>query len=271
MLKTAARHPAPRLPGEARPNRPVSMKQERIGLSRRYATALRQHLRSQVSANLPLAWRLGRDAVALGLTTLELARMHERAFTTIERVSGKSSRPALRQRAGTFFEAVNSPIEATHRANRPAQGRASRLQEALGERTRELVAAHRQLRQGVGRRQAMAEALAKSGKNRDHRLTESLQLQKRLRQLTRRVIAAQEDERLKISHELQDEIAQTLLGINVRLLSLKQAARSSTQGLKNQIASVQRLVVKSARSVRQFARKLDTPCARPGAKSVLAH
>jgi signal transduction histidine kinase len=127
----------------------------------------------------------------------------------------------------------------------------------LGERTRELAVAHRQLRQGVGRRKAMAKALAKSGKDRDVRLTESLQLQKRLRQLTHRVIAAQEVERSTISHELQDEIAQTLLGINVRLLSLKQAARSSTQGLKNQIASVQRLVVKSAKSVRQFARKLD--------------
>jgi signal transduction histidine kinase len=109
--------------------------------------------------------------------------------------------------------------------------------------------------------------LPQSGKDHDHRLTESLQLQKRLRQLTHRVIAAQEDERSKISHELQDEIAQTLLGINVRLLSLKQAARSETQGLKNQIASVQRLVVKSAKSVRRFARKLDTSQPGSGTRS----
>jgi signal transduction histidine kinase len=243
------------------------MKQERIGLSRRYATALRQHLKSGNSANQPLAWRLGRDAVALGLTTLELARMHERALAAIEPVSGISSQPALRQRAGTFFEEVNSPIEATHRATRPAQDRATRLEETLGERTRELAVAHRQLRQGVGRRKAMAKALAKSGKDRDVRLTESLQLQKRLRQLTHRVIAAQEVERSTISHELQDEIAQTLLGINVRLLSLKQAARSDTQGLKNQLASVQRLVVKSAKSVRRFARKLDTSQPGSGTRS----
>jgi signal transduction histidine kinase len=76
-----------------------------------------------------------------------------------------------------------------------------------------------------------------------------------LRQLTHQVLAAQEDERHKISHELQDEIAQTLLGINVRLLSLKQEARSNTRGLKNEIASTQRLVAKSAQSVRQAARK----------------
>ncbi|HEY4951758.1 MAG TPA: hypothetical protein VII71_00040, partial [Verrucomicrobiae bacterium] len=66
------------------------------------------------------------------------------------------------------------------------------------------------------------EALAKNGKCHDKCLEESLELQKCLRQLTHRMLAAQEDERAKLSHELQDEIAQTLLGINVRLLSLKQ-------------------------------------------------
>ena len=88
-------------------------------------------------------------------------------------------------------------------------------------------------------------------------LKESLQLQKQLRQLTHGVLAAQEDERKKLSHELQDEIAQTLLGLNVRLLSLKQAARSKAKGLKNEIASTQRLVVKSATLVRSLARELN--------------
>jgi signal transduction histidine kinase len=101
------------------------------------------------------------------------------------------------------------------------------------------------------------EALAKSGKCHAKCLEESLELQKCLRQLTHRMLAAQEDERAKLSHELQDEIAQTLLGINVRLLSLKQENRSSTSGLKDEIASAQRLVAKSAKSVRRFARELE--------------
>ena len=81
-------------------------------------------------------------------------------------------------------------------------------------------------------------------------------MQKRLRHLTHQVMAAQEDERKKISQELQDEIAQTLLGINVRLLSLKQEARNNTTGFKNTIAHTQRLVAKSALSVRQVGRKI---------------
>lgn len=69
-------------------------------------------------------------------------------------------------------------------------------------------------------------------------------------------MVAQEDERKSISRELQDEIAQTLLGINVRLLSLKQHARNSTNGFKKEIASTQRLVLKSAQSVRRVAREI---------------
>jgi signal transduction histidine kinase len=88
-------------------------------------------------------------------------------------------------------------------------------------------------------------------------LEESLQLQNRLRQLTHKVLAAQENERKKISHDLQDEIAQTLLGINVRLLSLKRGGRNNTKSLENEIASTQRLVVKSAKTVRRFARELN--------------
>ncbi|HEX4343309.1 MAG TPA: histidine kinase, partial [Verrucomicrobiae bacterium] len=78
---------------------------------------------------------------------------------------------------------------------------------------------------------------------------------KGLRQLTHKVLAAQEDERRKISHELQDEIGQTLLGINVRLLSLRQEARMNIKSLENEIASTQRLVIRSAKSVRRTALK----------------
>ena len=131
----------------------------------------------------------------------------------------------------------------------------SRLEETLGQRTEELAATNRQLQRGVVRRKVMEDAAEANGKHHQKCLEESLQLQKRLRQLTHRVIAAQENDRQNISRELQDEIGQTLLGINVRLLSLKQQSRSNAKGLKNEIATAQRLVLKSARSVRRVARE----------------
>ena len=134
----------------------------------------------------------------------------------------------------------------------------SRLSETLGRRTLELAAAKRQLQSGLIKRKKVEAALKKNGNHHKKCLEESLQLQKSLRRLTHQALVTQEDERMKISHELQDEIAQTLLGINVRLLSLKEEGRSNIKGLKNDIASTQRLVIKSVKSVRRLARELDT-------------
>jgi signal transduction histidine kinase len=110
----------------------------------------------------------------------------------------------------------------------------------------------------VQRRTAEA-ALKTAGVDYARLLKESLTLQDGLRLLTHQVLTAEEDERKHISGELRDEIAQTLLGINVRLLSLKQCGRSGLNGLKNEIANTQRLVLKSAKSVRRFAHELKAP------------
>ena len=134
----------------------------------------------------------------------------------------------------------------------------NRLTEALDRRTLELAGTNRQLQRGIVRRKNVEAALKKSGEHYTKLLKDSLNLQEGLRQLTHQVLASQEDERKKISCELQDEIAQTLLGINVRLISLKQEARNNTKGLKNEIASTQRLVIKSAKSVRRVAREFDS-------------
>jgi two-component system sensor histidine kinase DegS len=228
------------------------MKQKLIGLSQRYVTALRKHLKPGPRANLQPALRLGREAVALGLETLELARIHERALTTLELSRSKNG---LIKRAEVFFTESLTPIVETHRAARQSKSDLHRLNGKLDRRTVELASTNRQLQRGIVRRKRVEAALKKSGVHYTRLLKDSLQLQEGLRLLTHQVLAAQEDERQKISRELQDEIAQTLLGINVRLLSLKQEALSNTKSLKNEIASTQRLVVNSARSVRRVARE----------------
>jgi signal transduction histidine kinase len=228
------------------------MKQKLNRLSQQYVTALRTHLKPGARASLLSALGLGRRAVALGLETLELARIHERALMTLKLSKGKNG---MIKRAKIFFTEAISPIVETHRPARQTKVHLGRLKEMLDQRTEELAVSNRQLQRGVVRRKVMEDAAEKSGKHHNKCLEESLQLQKRLRQFTHRVLAVQENERTSISRELQDEIAQTLLGINVRLLSLKQQSRNNIKGLKNEIASTQRLVLKSAKSVRRVARE----------------
>ena len=73
--------------------------------------------------------------------------------------------------------------------------------------------------------------------------------------MTRQMLAAQEEERISISRELQNEIAQTLLGINVRLLTLKRQAGGNAQRIKNEITAAEELAKKTARSTRRQSRE----------------
>jgi signal transduction histidine kinase len=229
------------------------MKQKLSRLSRRYAAALQAHLEQGERVTLLPALVLGRRAVALGLEMLQMARMHESALATFDVVaSGKREQG---KRGQLFFTEAVAPIIETHRAARENRARLGRLSDSLDKRTRELASSNRRLDRGIIQRKGVETALRKSGARYTRLLTESLALQDRLRQLTHQVLAAQEAERSKISRELRDDIAQTLLGINVRLLTLKSEARVNQKGLKREIASTQRLVAKSARSVRKFARE----------------
>ena len=230
------------------------MKQKLIRLSQRYVTALRTHLQPGARDGLKPALALGCQAVALGVETLELARIHERAVTALELSSSKNG---FIKRADIFFTEAITPIVETHRAARQSKVHVNRLKETLGRRTKELAATNRLLQRGVVRRKRVEAALKRSGVHYARLLNDSLHLQEGLRQLTHQVLAAQEEDRKKISLELQDEVAQTLLGINVRLLSLKQESRINTKELKLEIASTQRLVAKSARSVRRVAREFS--------------
>jgi signal transduction histidine kinase len=214
--------------------------------------ALGKHLKQGPRAGMLPALQLGRRAVVLGLETLQLARIHEQAIATLELAKKKDG---FLKRAEIFFSEALTPIVETHRAARQSKIQLVRLNQTLSRRTVELAATNRLLQRGIVRRKTVETALRKSGEHYARLLKDSLHLQDGLRQLTHQVLTAQENERKKISIELQDEIAQTLLGINVRLVSLKQEARTNTKGLKNEIASTQRLVLDSARSVRRAARE----------------
>ena len=226
------------------------MKRKLSRLSRRYASALRKHLKAGPSASLQPARRLGSQAVSLGLETLDVARIHEGALADLE-VS--SSRDGLIKRAEIFFAEAIMPIEKTHRAALKANVRLSRLSRKLGCRTADLAAANRSLKQGIIRRKSVEVALKKSGEHYKTLLKKSLALQKHLQHLTRRILSAQEEKRRRISHDLQDEIAQTLLGINVRLLTVKKVSGQNAKSLQQEIASTQRLVDMSVKTIERFA------------------
>jgi signal transduction histidine kinase len=245
IMQNKKRHPTTRR----------SNKREKIAdLFQKYLNALRRHLRTGKISQKNVGVRLGKQAFVNGIETLTLARMHEKALRILKITDAKIT---LNRQSGNFFSEVNFPLEKSYGLTLKKQARIKQLEETVEQRTSELWANKKKLKKSALQCKIMKNEVSKNWKHHNKCLVESLKLQKRLRQLTHRVLAAQEDERHKISHELQDEIAQTLLGINVRLLSLKQEAGTSSKGLKNEIANTQRLVVKSVKSVRRFAHELN--------------
>jgi signal transduction histidine kinase len=195
--------------------------------------------------------------MALGLETLDMARVHEVALATLVLPSHSSrTRNGTIKRAEVFFVEAITPIEATHHAARETTGDLNRLTKTLSRRSGELTTSGRQLKQGVVQRKAAEEALKKSGKHRSDLLEQSRLVQEHLRQLTRQILSAHEDKRTKISRDLHDEIAQTLLGINVRLLALKNEATVNSKGLKKEIANTRRLVDKSKKTLSRFVEEI---------------
>jgi two-component system, NarL family, sensor histidine kinase DegS len=228
------------------------MKAKLTGLSQRYAVALRKHLQQGPRVSLRTAQNLGRQAAALGLETLDVAMIHKKALASLEL---SSSRDGIIKQAEIFFIEAITPIEKTHRAELETNVRLRQLNKTLSRRTADLATSNRSLKQGIVRRKAGERALKKSEAHHARLLKESGCLEKRLRHLTQQILSAQEKEREQISRELHDEIAQTLLGIHVRLLTLKNEATVNTEAHKKEIVNTQRLVKKSVKTINRYARE----------------
>ncbi len=128
--------------------------------------------------------------------------------------------------------------------------------EAAQRRIEVLAASNQKLEQEIVRRQAVEKSLKQSEQLQTRLLAQSQLMQRQLRQLSRQVFQAQEEERKRISRELHDVIAQTLTGINIRLATLKKETGRNTQDFDRNLTLTQRLVEKSVNLVHDFAREL---------------
>jgi len=113
-----------------------------------------------------------------------------------------------------------------------------------------------ELRREIIRRKKVEASLKQSEQGHRRLLVQAQHGQEKLRQLSRQIWQAQEEERKRISRELHDVIAQTLTGINLRLGVLKKKAGRDPKGFDRNLAHTQQLVEKSVAIVHQFAREL---------------
>lgn len=226
--------------------------------SKRYLAALRSHLGMVLNPpSLKAAHDLGTLAVVYKLETLDIATIHDQAMKALVQtdITAEAADESL-VRGTHFFNEVIAPIEATHGTEIEAAAELVRLSAALVQRTLDLADAQLELQRHVNDRESSESALLSSRLTSSQLLSESQRLEKRLQLLARKIVAANETERKEMSLKLHDEIAQTLLGIHVRLLSLKKEATNSNEGLAREIATTQRLLEHSVIIINRFACEL---------------
>jgi signal transduction histidine kinase len=236
--------------------RPVSSPR-RQALGERYLLALGAHLGPHGPTPAAKAHALGRAALAADLVTLDLAALHADAILKLSsRFDFTGKNPVALRRAGQFFTRALVPLEAKQRETRETNRQLKERNATLRRHTAELASGNRKLEREVARR------LVGETKLRDEReryrvlFLQSHVMQRKLRQLTRQILIAQEEERKKISRELHDEVVQTLVGINVELATLGKDSTAGLLSLKTKIARTQRLVTDSVNAVHRFAREL---------------
>lgn len=234
-----------------------SLKNVRRRLSARYLTALRTHLKAKKRLTGDRARALGRAVLADGLATIDLAVMHEKAVVALTSDHKfEVMHNGVFKRAGGFFTEALVPLEAAHRATRQTNQQLKQRNETLRMLTAALARSNRRLEHEVARRKAGEDEIHRGKEQYRMLFLESQAMQKKLRQLTRQIILAQEEERKMISRELHDEVVQTLVGINVELSALGKGASTGLHALKAKIARTQRLVTNSVNAVHRFAREL---------------
>jgi signal transduction histidine kinase len=238
-----------------RPARFPAMTEPFPNIRIRYEAALSDYLARPDEAALQQAYELGRAAMNAGCGIVDVTRMHHQALGNGAK-SGDS--PAIfltTPVVEAFLLEVLAPFEAAYRCFGTARKRLQQINGVLAERNEELALSNSRLEEEIRVRRRAEEALRE---NKDHYyqlFQQAHAMERDLRELSAKVLSAQEDERKRISRELHDEVGQALTAVDVAIAMLKKQVRTD-KAFERTFAEAEQLLAQSMETVHSFAREL---------------
>jgi signal transduction histidine kinase len=112
------------------------------------------------------------------------------------------------------------------------------------------------LKKEIVQRHKVEEELRANRNEKSLLLRKSRKQQEQLRDLSHRLLNAQEEERKRISRDLHDVIAQALVSINIHLEVLNQRGSAFPEAVRLQIANTQTVIENAVKIVHDFASEL---------------
>lgn len=236
---------------------------EQTRWAHRYRLALGKYLLPGSGARLASAAKLGSQAVDLRLDTMDVARIHTDALSTL---SAKQATPlppgAMAARSNRFFTEALVPIETTHRAARDTETKVLQTEKLLHRRQQEADNAAQQLNRSVSQRLVASAALKRSDQRQNMLVEESRKLQQELQTQLHQMLHVQEGQNKKISERLHEDVAQILVALKIRLAVMDSVALDNMDVLKKEVAATRNLVKQSNRVLV----RLNDECGAPKTK-----
>ena len=229
-------------------------------LPKRYADALRAFAVTGEETAILAAPKLGAEALAGKLSTLEMAKIHGQAVPLlISPELSPQKRSDVIARSTRFFNESQTLTEELQQGFQDSATTLHSVNQTLDQRLADLAKSKQEVQREMRERQSTEAARADSRASAQTLLDDSLRLESQLKDTARQILTANEEERKRISIHLQDEIAQTLIGINLQLLALRNEVTVRNREIAKEITVTQRLVEKSAETIREYSRQLGLP------------
>jgi signal transduction histidine kinase len=218
-----------------------------------YHAALCEHLERPTKATLLTAFALGKAAFDGNLEIFDLISIHHQTLAEGVMPDG-SSLVQARFVPGleSFLMEAIAPFRMASGIN---SGGKERMPSMRSEHVDALVLRNARLEEEIEEHQR-TEVLMREAKDHYFQLYQSARtMEGNLRALSAQVLAAQENERKRISRELYDEIGQALIAVKVTIAMLKMRA-ASDPAFQRKVSDAEQLLAGTMETVQRFAREL---------------